>query len=71
METVKTTMVIGGKTITVETGHTKQEWAVEFGDYGNGDCWDFPIEELIDGTVEPDEDIIYWCIDGRMYETTL
>ena len=34
------------------------------------DLWDFPIEELLDGTVEINEDIWYWLIDGRCYETT-
>jgi hypothetical protein len=50
--------------ITLEIGHTLEEWSVKYGE--NQDCWDFPIDELLDGTIEPDEDKIYWVIDGRV-----
>ena len=36
----------------------------------NPDCWDILLEELLDGTMEINEDIWYWLIDGRCYETT-
>ena len=53
--------------ITLEVGHTIEEWSVKYGE--NLDCWDFPIDELLDGTIEPNEDMTYWVIDGRVYET--
>jgi hypothetical protein len=43
-------------------------WKRKFGSDGN--LWDFPLEELLDGTIEPNEYIWYWLIDGRCYETT-
>ena len=52
--------------LSVEFGHTVEEWKDKWYDY---DLWDFPIEELLDGTIEPNQDIVYWCIDGRCYET--
>ena len=55
------------KRVTLETGHTLEEWNDKYGDSENR--WDFPIEELLDGTIEPDEDMVYWVIDNRVYET--
>lgn len=54
-------------TIHYEIGHTLQEWEEKFG--GNPDLWDFPVIELFDQSVEPDEGMLYWFIDGRLYET--
>ena len=34
------------------------------------ECWDILLEELLDGAMEINEDIWYWLIDGRCYETT-
>lgn len=53
--------------IIVEEGHTKEELKTITDDVV---CyWDFPLEELLDGTVEPNKEMIYWLIDGRLYET--
>lgn len=54
------------KKLTLEIGHTLDEWQEKYG--SNEDNWDFPINELLDGTIEPDEDITYWFINGRLYE---
>ena len=35
------------------------------------DLWDFPCEELLDGTIEINEDIWYYLVDGRFYESTI
>ena len=55
------------KRITLETGHTLEEWSEKYGNDENR--WDFPIEELLDGAIEPDEEMVYWVIDNRVYET--
>lgn len=55
------------KKLTLEIGHTLDEWQEKYG--SNEDNWDFPINELLDGTIEPDENITYWLINGRLYET--
>ena len=60
------------KKFKVEEGHTLEEYMSIFGkDYENGNLWDFPIEELYDGSIEPQEHMIYWVIEGRAYETAL
>lgn len=49
---------------------TLKEYMETYGEaYNKGELWDFPIEELKDGSVEPDLDKVYWEIDGRLYET--
>lgn len=61
-----------GVTINFELGHTLQEWKKRFGNvdpYNEQALWDVSIEELLDGTLEPQEDTVYWLINGRMYET--
>lgn len=59
------------KVYKIEYGHTLAEYNDRFGDlYSNGTLWSFPKEELEDGTVEPQEDMTYWEIDGRLYETS-
>lgn len=53
--------------IHIEDGHTMEEWA-KVSDEG---CWDFPENELFDGTIEPNPYIVYYRIDGRLYETNI
>lgn len=49
---------------------TLEEYMAIYGvDYDNGDLWDFAIEDFENGAVEPQEDLVYWEIDGRLYET--
>lgn len=55
----------------VEYGHSIGEYMDKYGAlYDSGTLWNFPKEELEDGTVEPQEDMTYWEIDGRLYETS-
>ena len=63
----KANISVNGKTIHIVFGQTIGEWMDKYEQDG---CWDFPFEELVDGTIEPNEDIWYWYIDGRFYETT-
>ena len=55
----------------LEVGHTKEEWKHEQAEAakGLGALGSFPVDGLLDGTIEPDVDTIYWLIDGRLYET--
>lgn len=64
----RTTITVQGKyTMHLELGHTKKEWKSLKLD--EGEFWSFPIEELLDGTIEPQKDILYWYVKGRVYET--
>ena len=54
--------------VSIELGHTLGEWK----DLCNGeDYWDFSADDLLGGAVEPNEDMTYWYIDGRLYETPI
>lgn len=44
-------LTIEGRRLHVVTGKTLDEWNREHDD---GENWDFPAEEIIDGTVESD-----------------
>lgn len=56
--------------MSIETGHTLEEWTSKYGT--DSQCyWDFPMEDFITGAVEVNEDIVYWLIDGRIYETDI
>lgn len=61
-------VVVDDKNLHLVFGFNFKSWDLTFG--LNEDLWDFPIEELLDGTIEINEDIWYWFIDGRCYETT-
>lgn len=52
--------------ISLVLGKTKKEWKETF---DSDNLWDFPIEEIFDGTVEPNTENYYWYIKGRLYET--
>lgn len=57
--------------IHLEVGHTKEEWRHEKAEAAKRlvALWSFPVEEMVEGSAEPDIDRIYWLIDGRLYET--
>lgn len=56
---------------TIEYGHTMEEYNEKFGtEYSNGELWDFKKIELENGAVEPQEGMVYWEIDGYLYETS-
>lgn len=52
-----------------ETGHKKEEWEAKYGN--DPDLWDFPADEILDGTILPCPAYLYWLIDGRFYETDI
>lgn len=45
---------------------TIEEW---YEKYGNKSLWSFSLKDVLNGAVELDEDMCYWAIDGRFYET--
>ena len=64
---VKGEITINGLTAHFECGHTEREWVVKFGTDEN--LWDVSITDIIEGAIEPNEEITYWYINGRLYET--
>lgn len=57
--------------IKIEHGKTIDEYMEKFGElYNEGKLWDFEEEDILSGAVKPRKDIVYWEIDGRLYETT-
>ena len=52
-----------------EEGHTEEEWNNLYEEDDN--LWSFDWEELLDGTIEPSSDIVYWHIGDRYYETDI
>ena len=67
MAVKKVTVSVDDKKLHLVFGKTYAEYLHEVKE--DDDLWDFPIEELLDGTVEINEEIWYWCINGRCYET--
>lgn len=64
------TVIVNGYNLNIVFGHKKSEWVNEHKNKDSkGELWDFPIEELLDGTIEPSEVMWYWLINGRLYET--
>lgn len=67
---LKKTIIVDEQKLNIVFGKTKQEWKRDVeSQCDEGDLWDFPIEEMLDGSVEINENIYYWLIDGRLYET--
>lgn len=58
-----------GTAISIEEGHTLDEWKEIYGD--SESFWDFDPEEISDGTICGNPNIMYWEIDGRLYETDI
>jgi hypothetical protein len=67
MEKKKVIVTVNGVELHLILGRTYATWENVYG--GNEDLWDFPLEEILDGTVEPNGNIWYWYIGGRLYET--
>ena len=61
------TIIVNGQRINLEIGHSVQEWKKLYSQ--NKNLWDISLEDFITGAVDPSEDIVYWYIDGRLYET--
>lgn len=55
----------------VETNHTIDEYMSKFGnDYMLGNLWDFEEQDFNEG-IEFKDDIVYWLINDRYYETNI
>ena len=54
-----------GKNLHIILGGERPNYPTDDG------LWDFPIEELLDGTIEVNEEMWYHYEEGRCYETHL
>lgn len=61
-EIIKSEIGINGKTATIEYGHKLSELPAD------NELWDFSIEDFLFGALDPNEEMLYWFIDGRVYE---
>lgn len=52
--------------LNIELGHTIEEWNEKYKD--NENLWDFSVEDVLGGAIEPDNEQVFWFIDGRLYE---
>lgn len=51
-------------------GHTIKEYYDVYGDlYDAGEVWDFSVGDVTSEAVELDANMVYWYINGRIYET--
>lgn len=48
--------------IQIELGHTYAEWQKKA---EKEDLWDFSLEDMSNGAVEPRKDIVYWLIQDK------
>lgn len=56
----------------IEKGHTEEEYMNLFGySYNKGELFDVSIEEIFDGSLEKNDDIVYWLIGEYVYETEI
>lgn len=60
-----------GLTIHYEEGHTVKEWCdiADRADEDDVTLWNFTVEDVVEDAVEANEAILYWLINGRLYET--
>ena len=69
--TMKSLKTREGLTVHYEEGHTVKEWC-EIADRADEDdvtLWNFTVDDMVEGAVEANEAILYWLINGRLYET--
>lgn len=60
-----------GVIVHYEEGHTVKEWC-DIADRADEDgvtLWNFIVEDVMEGAIEANESILYWLINGRLYET--
>jgi len=68
MDNNKVIIEVNGQKLHLVLHKDKALWQERYGYID--ECWAILFEELLDGTLEINEDIWYWYIDGRCYETT-
>lgn len=62
----RTCIIINGKKMHLVLGKTIKDWEK----YSSNEIlWSFPISEFIEEAIEINEDIWYWLINDRVYET--
>ena len=62
----KTCIIIDGKKMHLVLGKTLKDYEK----YNSNEVlWSFQLDEFIEGAIEVNEDIYYWLINGRVYET--
>jgi hypothetical protein len=62
----RTCIIINGKTMHLVLGKTIKDWEK----YSSNEVlWSFQIHEFIEEAIEINEDIWYWLINDRVYET--
>ena len=64
---MKKVILVDGSWLHLILGKSVAEWNELYGE--DEDLWDVSFEELLDGTLEINQDVWYWYIDGRCYET--
>ena len=65
------TIIVDGHSLNLIINVTMEEYMDTYAaEYSNGDVWDFPIEELLDEAIDIREDIWYYLINGRCYESS-
>ena len=62
----RVTLEVNGRKLHLVLGKTVEEWEKI---WDSEETWSILLEELLDDTIEIDEYIWYWYIDGRCYET--
>ena len=65
----RVTLEVNGTKLHLVLGKTVKEWDETWGNEEDDCLWDILFEELLDGTIDINENIWYWYIDGRCYET--
>lgn len=56
--------------INIVYGKTEEEWLAKYDkELEETTLWSFSLEDVLDGAVELNENMCYWYIDGRFYET--
>ena len=61
------TLNVEGKRLHLVLNKDYDEWLAS--ENNDGNLWDFSITELLDGTIDINEDIWYWLFGDRCYET--
>lgn len=59
-------IIVNGHTLHYELGRTCEDL-----ENFDGLLWDFSVDDILTGAIEPDEDMVYWYINERFYETDL
>lgn len=61
-------IIVDGKRLHLVFGHLMKDWVSVYS-LKSDELWDVKLEELLDGTLEINENIWYWLIGDRCYET--